>query len=164
MTRRFNALATTLGLAAALTISPALAAENNSPPPDSTTPPETQPAPATTTTTAPPAAPDDQTPPGATCEPTQKVSMPAPAVGTQETYQADEAGAVTVARTGEIELTIVTATPNSGWANGTQTPTGSRVAARFYEQATTHVVRFVAELNRTGTSLYLRTTHCHKPS
>ena len=135
MTRRFHALATAVGLASVLTIAPALAADP---------------------------APDDKTPPGATCAPTDKTSVPAPPVGTQETYQAGDAGSVVVQRTSDIELSVVSATPNAGWANGSQTPTGSRVAARFYQPYTTKVVRFVAELNRTGTSLYVRVTRCEK--
>jgi hypothetical protein len=110
-------------------------------------------APAFAASTAPPAK--------LVCDAPKTSHAPAPAAGAQGTYTAESAGSVVVQRADATNLQVISASPTSGWTEQVVAQSGPRVRVKFSNAASGEVERFAASLNKKGTEIHTRVTHCH---
>jgi hypothetical protein len=111
--------------------------------------------------TAPVFAASTAPPPKLTCDAPKTSRAPAPAAGAQGTYTAESAGSVVVERVDATNLRVVSENPNGGWTPQVVAPSGPRVRVKFGNTATGEVERFAASLNKKGSEIHNRATHCH---
>jgi hypothetical protein len=98
--------------------------------------------------------------PKLTCDAPSTSRAAAPAAGAQATYPAGNAGSVVVQRVDATTLRIVSANPSGGWTQQVMAQSGPRVRVKFTNSGG-EVERFASSLNKKGTEIHNRVTHCH---
>jgi hypothetical protein len=99
--------------------------------------------------------------PKLTCDAPSTNHAPAPAAGAQGTYPAGSAGSVVVQRADATNLQIVKTNPSGGWTPQVVAQSGPKVRVKFVNAGSGEVERFASSLNKKGTEIHNRATHCH---
>ena len=96
-----------------------------------------------------------------TCDPATKTKGPAPAVGSQATFQAGSAGSVVVKRADASTLSVVSANPTAPWTQQVASASGKRVRVAFRNAGAGELEHFGLSLSAKGTFVMSSTSHCH---
>jgi hypothetical protein len=98
--------------------------------------------------------------PAVSCAPKTVTPLTAPGIGNTQVVRAASAGNVKVQQQGVTALDVKEIDTAPGWTDTVLTGSGDRLHLTFDRIGSTHVVRFYARLNPTGTRLSVITVVC----
>lgn len=95
------------------------------------------------------------------CDPKASSQTTPPAVGATATFQAGNAGSVSIKRTASTTLTVVSTSAAIGWTSSVTSASGRQVTVIFNNSTTGEKDTFSASLDSKGTTLTTTNQLCH---